>query len=493
MLFNRQRQPRQPRQPGQPLEPLEPQEPKQHRQHKPGIFARTINAWFNRIIGAAASGSFSKQDELYASHRTTRDYVWNTSAVATWGLVFPILTVLVSRLVGVEQGGMFSMAFVVGTLLMFVGNYGARTYQVSDITEAHSFNDYQRQRWLTIIAMVALGLLYCLVRGYDTNMFMISLGVYLYKMVDALADVYEGRLQQMDKLYLAGISQALRSVLVLIVFAATLFITRNLIAACMAMAIAAAISFVVITFPLALLETPRSRKSELASIGALFKQCFPLFIALFSFTLIDSMPRFVMEGALSYDNQLFFYVCNFPSSAMVLIIGFVYKPQLLRLAGLWADPKRHRQFDLIVIAVVAAVVVLSVIMVLVVAYAAIPVVNFLYGVDFEPLRGLFYVMVATGAVMAITDFLYQVITVLRKQMAVMKLYLITFGFALFIPILLINFTGLPGAVLSYLIIMSILMVLLVMEFFRIRFTFARQFAAEEAQEKRQQRREKRNQ
>jgi len=103
--------------------------------------------------------------------------------------------------------------------------------------------------------------------------------------------------------------------------------------------------------------------------------------------------------------------------------------------------------------------------------------SFLYGIDFESFRGLFYVMLATGGVMAAIDFLYAVITVLRKQKAVMKLYLITFGFALFIPILLITFAGLEGAVLSYLIIMAILLVLLVMEFIRIRTAFAHEFAA----------------
>ena len=56
---------------------------------------------------------------------------------------------------------------------------------------------------------------------------------------------------------------------------------------------------------------------------------------------------------------------------------------------------------------------------------------------------------------------------LRRQKSVMKLYVITFGFSLFVPILLIDFTGLPGAVIGYLIVMTILMVLLVWEYISI--------------------------
>ncbi|MCL2757122.1 MAG: oligosaccharide flippase family protein, partial [Coriobacteriia bacterium] len=386
-----------------------PQEPK--KQRKPNVITRTVKGWFVRLVDAAVKGSFNDQAEQYASHRTTRDYVWNTLAVGTWGFVFPLLTIIVTQLVGSEQGGMFSMAFVVGTLLMFIGNYGVRTYQVSDLKGAHSFSEYQINRWITSLALVVVGVMYCLIRGYAADMFMISMGVYLYKMIDGLADVYEGRLQQADKLYLAGISLALRSVVVIIVFAACLFITRNLAASCIVMAVAAAVSFVVVTFPLAHFETPKSRSRNLASIRALFKQCFPLFIALFSFALIDAMPRFIMESVLPYDNQLYFYVMCFPASAIVLIIGFVYKPLLLRMANLWADPAKHRKFDTMVIVIIAAVLFLCGVMVFVIATIGIPIMSFLYGIDFESFRGLFYVMLATGGVMAAIDFLYAVITV----------------------------------------------------------------------------------
>ena len=79
------------------------------------------------------------------------------------------------------------------------------------------------------------------------------------------------------------------------------------------MAVAAAVTFLVLTFPLALFETPKSQRGTLRGIAALFKQCFPLFVALFMYSLIDNMPKFVMEGVLSYDNQLYFNALYFPA------------------------------------------------------------------------------------------------------------------------------------------------------------------------------------
>jgi hypothetical protein len=46
-----------------------------------------------------------------------------------------------------------------------VGNYGVRTYQVSDLDEMDSFAAYQIQRVITCVAMLCAGVAYCLVRG----------------------------------------------------------------------------------------------------------------------------------------------------------------------------------------------------------------------------------------------------------------------------------------------------------------------------------------
>ena len=233
------------------------------------------------------------------------------------------------------------------------------------------------------------------------------------------------------------------------------------------MAVAAIATFLVLTFPLALLETPKSRRQSTQSIIALFKQCFPVFIALFMYALIDNMPKFVMETALSYDNQLYFNALYFPAQAILLTVGFVYKPLLVRMAQMWADAEKRNRFHLVILAIVAMVIALTLVVIFLMGWIGIPIMSFMYGIDFEQFRGLSFIMIAAGGVTAIIDFLYQVITVLRRQKSVMKLYVITFGFSLFVPILLIDFTGLPGAVIGYLIVMTILMVLLVWEYISI--------------------------
>lgn len=456
------------------------EEERGRRARREGPVRRILNRWWDRLLGAASERSFASQEEEYAAHRTTRDYLWNSVGFGLWGMVFPILTMVVTQLVGVELAGMFSLAFVAAQMLYFLGIYGVRTYQVSDLDGEHSFSDYQVQRLLTVVIMLVGGYAYCWVRGFTGEMATMLFGVVAYKAIDALGEVYEGRMQQVDKLYLGGISLSLRSVLAFAVFTVLLFITRDMGVASVGMAIAAAATLILVTVPLAYFESPKSDPFSLASVGRIFKACFPLFVALFLFNLIDNLPKFMMDGVLSYDNQLYFNALYFPSQAVLIFAGFVYKPLLVRMANAWADVSRRRKFDLFIIAMMAIIVVMTVLGIIVMGWIGLPIMGFLYGIDFSQMATLSYIMLAAGGVTAGIDFLYQVITILRRQKVVSELYLITTVFALVVLYAMIHMQELDGAVIGYLMTMVVLFVLLLREYIVARVTFARHPEAEPA-------------
>ena len=443
------------------------------RKRKPLWIERKVRMWGERILGAMSDGGLSAADEEFESNHTTQDFLWNTVGLTAWGVVFPALTVIITQLVGAEEAGKFALAFVAGQLLMIVANYGVRTYQVSDRSEAHSFIEYQVNRFITCAVMIAAGWVFCSLRNYDETMTTMTMAVFAYKMIDGLADVYEGRLQQMDKLYLAGISQTIRSVSALVFFSAFLLFTRSIGTASIAMAAAAAASLVFVTLPLALLETPRSGRFSLASLGRLFVHCAPVFLALFLYAFIDNMPKFMMEGTLPYENQLYFNALYFPAMTILMTVGFLYKPLLARMADAWNDLNRRHRFDLFIVVAIGVIVGMTAIGVALMAWIGIPVLTFLYGVDFEPFRKFSYLMIVAGGITGGIDFLYQVVTVMRRQAVVAKLYLIAFAFALVVPYMLIRVSGLEGAVMSYVIIMAILFVLLALEYIGVRLAYSR--------------------
>ena len=440
---------------------------------QPGPLRRAVDKWWNRLIAAVFGGQESARSEQYLAHQTTRDYVLNTCGQAAWGALFPLLTMVCAWIVGAEKAGLFSMAFTIGTLLLFLANFGTRTYQVSDIDEMQSFADYQVHRAITCAAMLLVGYAYCRTREYADPMMSICMGVLAFRAVDGLADVYEGRLQQKDKLYLAGLSQGVRCVGSFVAFSAVLLLTRNLAWASWGMAIAAVGSLLVLSIPLAFFETDRGEKATLRGVRELFSACWPLFAALFLYNMIDSMPKFAMEGALSYDNQLYYNAMYFPAHTILMISAFVYKPQLVRLARIWDDPEKRHRFDLLVLAMIGVIALTTGVMALFMGTIGIPMLNLMYGLDFEQFRSLVYVMVGTGGVCACVDFLYQIITVLRAQSEVTLYYGAAFAFSVPVSMLLVNFAGLSGAVVGSLVCMAILLLLLLLQFFTIRQKAAR--------------------
>lgn len=430
----------------------------QHRRRKRQrqTFGSVINGWWERLFSAVFGGTWDEQPRMYESGRSGRDYLLNTVGSVAWGALFPLLTVVATQLSGAERAGHFTMAFTTATLLLYVGNYGVKTFQVSDLEETESFSSYRAHRFITCFIMLALGFAYCAIRRYDREMWLISAGAYGFRAIDALADTYEARLQQQDKLYLAGVSQAVRSVLGVTFFSLLLLITKSLVVASIGMAVAALASFVLLTAPLTRLETPRPRPAATIEIKELFVECFPSFLALFLFALIENIPKYAMEGVLPYESQVYFSAIYFPAQAMLMMVGFVYRPQLVRLATIWTDPHKRLRFDLIVGAVLAVCGAVTLAGLAFARWVAVPLGTLLYGTSFEPFRNAQYLMIIAGGLSAAIDFLYQIITVLRQQALATRIYLVATVLVIAMSVILVRLYGFDGAVWSYLGVMAAL-------------------------------------
>ena len=157
----------------------------------------------------------------------------------------------------------------------------------------------------------------------------------------------------------------------------------------------------------------------------------------------------------------------------MLATGFIYKPQLVRLASIWANPRKRRRFDIIMGAVMAVILVITGVTAAFMGTIGLPLMSFMYGLDFEQFRPLAYLMVAAGGVTAAIDFLYAIVTVLRRQGDVMRLYLIAFAASVALPLILVNLFALTGAVVSYLAVMVLLLGLLIWQYVNIRLEISR--------------------
>ena len=67
-------------------------------------------------------------------------YTWNALNAIISALQNPVILLVITRTNGVYDAGVFSIAFAIATLMLYVGLYGLRRFQSSDLDEKYSFS-----------------------------------------------------------------------------------------------------------------------------------------------------------------------------------------------------------------------------------------------------------------------------------------------------------------------------------------------------------------
>ena len=96
---------------------------------------------------------------LYKGDNLNRANVaWNIAGSFVYAFASMVLSFLVIRLAGEEQGGIFSFGFsTLGQQLFLVAYFGIRPYQITDGNGEYTFGDYRRHRNVTCLMALAAG------------------------------------------------------------------------------------------------------------------------------------------------------------------------------------------------------------------------------------------------------------------------------------------------------------------------------------------------
>ena len=99
-------------------------------------------------------------------------YIWNAISATMLAMQSPIILAVMTRTNGTSDAGIFSIAIAIANLMMYVGQYGLRRFQASDVNEQFSFEEYHGMRVLTCAVLVAASLGYCVFaqtfKGYSS-------------------------------------------------------------------------------------------------------------------------------------------------------------------------------------------------------------------------------------------------------------------------------------------------------------------------------------
>lgn len=394
-------------------------------------------------------------------------YIWNTVSATVLAMQGPVLQAVVSRTNGATDLGIISIAFSVATLMMYVGQYGIRRFQASDVKEEFSFEEYHGMRIITCMGLVIASLAYCLYglafNGYSDLKFGVIFMVCMLKMIMAYSDVYHGNMQQKGRFDVAAKATAIRYTAELIIFCAMLVITRKLL-----LSAVVCVSSSVVMMGLLSMNAgrhycktlkPAFRKSALKG---LFIEGFPLFISMFLNTYVSNAPRYAIDAYLNDDVQAVFSCIFMPVFVVQVVAQFIFNPVIASYAHLWLEKTKesYNAFISRIKRMCVAVLGLEVLALVIAATIGIPVLSAVFGLDLSDYKKELIIVMIGGAPLAYSVYFSTVIAIIRAQKSLIACYGVTSIMAILLSKSFVAKGGVTGAAWMYVLLMGVLAVLL---------------------------------
>ena len=388
-------------------------------------------------------------------------YVWNTVAGLLMAFQSVIMLMVLTRVCDIMVAGVFTIAYANANLFLNVGKYGMRQFQVTDRLGQFSFREYRCSRFVTGAAMLVAGCAYLTYSsvsfGYSLDKTLVVLVMCLFKLVDALEDVFHGEYQRQGRLDVGARVLTMRLATTIAVFAGLVVLLGALLPA-----LGAATAYTALFF---LGETiyikrryclPRlSGEFNVKHVAGLLKACLPLFTAAFLLFYIGNAPKYAIDAIMGDAEQAYYGFIAMPVFVVGLLASFVYNPMIASLADQWR--KREVRIFLVRFAKLAgAIAGITDFCVLCAWVAGVPVLNVLYNTDVSAYLDELIVLVAGGGFLAITSLATLGITILRLQRVLVWGYGAVALLALVASSWAVGTFGITGASWTYFCTMALL-------------------------------------
>lgn len=225
----------------------------------------------------------------------TSNIIWNTAGNVIYLFSQWVLTIVIAQMVGYEQLGIFSLAMSISNVGFTVAAWGIRNYQVSDVTHKYSDTEYLYTRVLTSIIAFLGVVAFAFICDYSGRQRTVIAIYMLFRIGEALIDVFHGMFQQRERMDVVGKSFMLRGVFNFLTFVAVLYVTDSIIWAIIGIVATTAIIMVAWDYGcIKSLEIQTDQRRSMR-IKALIWECMPLAVQQALFNAYATIPRFFLE------------------------------------------------------------------------------------------------------------------------------------------------------------------------------------------------------
>lgn len=394
-------------------------------------------------------------------------FLWNMIGSMLMAFQSVIMLMILTRVLGLVDAGIFTIAFANANLFLNIGKYGMRNFQVSDVKRQFSFADYKVSRIITVMAMLLTSIGYTLYTAYENTYSIektqIIIWMCLFKIVDAVEDIYHGYYQQENRLDVASKCLALRMFSTILVFSLGLIIFKNQLVALIISTILTTVLFLLFTKWTINGFQISSSKCNKENVIMLLKLCFPLFAGAFLSFYIGNAPKYAIDATLSDELQACYGFIAMPVFVIGLLNSFIFNPMLYKMTQLW-DSGRVKKFVAQTITQSGIVFLITIICIGGAYLLGIPVLSLLYNTNLSPYKTELLILLLGGGFLGFSGLLNAFITIIRCQKWIMWGYVFIAILAFLCSNPIVEMHGMLGAAILYTALMGGLCIIFVLLF-----------------------------
>ena len=380
-----------------------------------------------------------------------KDYIWNSIGSFLQSAISPILLIVITRLNGVGDSGLFSFAMSLSVVFWAISLWGGRTYQVSDVKKEFSSGDYIVVRFISSLIVAVFSISFCILSGYDLIKTELIMVLVSFKILESIADSMYGVLQIHNKLYIVGISLTMKSVFGFIIFAIVDILTKNIVYGALSIFIVNIAVVIFYDIPwMKHVESVGLTKKNIMQAGKIMKKTAEVFVVVFLTMFSLNIPRYFLDK-YHYDQIGYFGIMAMPITLLTLFISFVLQPNVVNLSEL-LKKKKIKEFTKIVSKIDFITFTLGILFVVSSYLIGVWVLNTVFGIDINNFRIDLTIMVIGAVANAFVSIYVNLLIILRRFKGQFYTLLVTNILAVILSVYLIDRLAMLGSVLVFMII-----------------------------------------
>lgn len=380
-----------------------------------------------------------------------KDYIWNSIGSFLQSAISPILLIVITRLNGVGDSGLFSFAMSLSVVFWAISLWGGRTYQVSDVKKEFSNGDYIVVRFISSLIVAVFSISFCILSGYDLIKTELIMVLVSFKILESIADSMYGVLQIHNKLYIVGISLTMKSVFGFMIFAIVDILTKNIVYGALSIFLVNIVVVIFYDIPwMKHVESVGLTKKNIMQAGKIMKKTAEVFVVVFLTMFSLNIPRYFLDK-YHYDQIGYFGIMAMPITLLTLFISFVLQPNVVNLSEL-LKKKKIKEFTKIVSKIDFITFTLGILFVVSSYLIGVWALNTVFGIDINNFRIDLTIMVIGAVANAFASIYVNLLIILRRFKGQFYTLLVTNILAAVLSVYLIDRLAILGSVLVFMII-----------------------------------------